>query len=699
MPSQDYLDFELNIEALGNNRLRIRAGSVEAVEVDIPGTFADDIKRIFGILDGSQKVSRAERDRIARIFGEKLFGLVFPDQILAAYRASLQFPGEAGLRIKLLLENAGSLADLPWELLRDPRNDYLALSRLTPVLRDPHVSAVNPPVEMSLPLRVLVLIASPADQPRLEAEDEWNALLEATAEARGRGLLELERLDSPQLAALQRKLRVGVNYQVFHFVGYSAIDEQSHSGVLAFEAARNRTAVAVSGEALARELYEEHNVRLVILDAYQDTHQNLKDAIDNLATGIVARGIPAVVAMQVPISDEAKKIFAQEFYGALSEGYPIEAAAAGARTTMSSTLNNLEWATPALYFHARTGYLFPKRRVAPVRASVGGLRERLPVWGPLALLTIIILAVLIGRLIAGFSPSASNVDLDLLSSIPYPLHVPPGQPVTITLHIQNHGSADSGRFVWEWFRSYDDNNPDANKPTITKEITNLGPGGDMYDLSSLVLPGWGSFPTKTWVNRDNNPLERKIDNNSKTRSIETTKDPFVVNFSVKPDGNPLEAAKFNGKLYDSWGMIFAPESQSPACAQAVVKLQNVDETNRLITGLPDGLVGSTPNSNNPCANLPVDILLGKPAGQFPIGGAAVDFKPTVAGQYSLEVFDKQNKKLTTEPLTVVRADQLNAEQLTLSVTGTPDLTDTKLVFRAPENGQVIILRVTFTVAP
>src|SRR5258706_3281200 len=140
MASLDYLNFELNIEALAGNQIRVSVNDspVGSVSVDVANPFtADEIAHVIGALDRSIEISQAERLRVGRAFGEKLFNTIFFGQVFAAYLASQERAGAAGLRIRLGLENAGALADVPWELLRDPRTDYLVLSRQTALVRYP----------------------------------------------------------------------------------------------------------------------------------------------------------------------------------------------------------------------------------------------------------------------------------------------------------------------------------------------------------------------------------------------------------------------------------------------------------------------------------------------------------------------------------------------------------------------------------
>src|SRR5258708_33161083 len=140
MATQDYLDFELNVEALDNNRLRITVSNspVGSVSVEVVNPFTlDEIARVIGLLEGSTQAPRAELNQSIRAFGEKLFNTVFSGQVYAAYLASQERAGDSGLRIRLGLEDAGPLQDFPWEFLRDPRNDYLVLLRQTAVVRLP----------------------------------------------------------------------------------------------------------------------------------------------------------------------------------------------------------------------------------------------------------------------------------------------------------------------------------------------------------------------------------------------------------------------------------------------------------------------------------------------------------------------------------------------------------------------------------
>ena len=71
------------------------------------------------------------------------------------------------------------------------------------------------------------------------------------------------------------------------------------------------------------------------------------------------REIPAVIAMQFEISDEAAIVFAEGFYSSLANGSPVDAAVAAARLAMFARRNDdIEWGTPALYMRVPDGRIF-----------------------------------------------------------------------------------------------------------------------------------------------------------------------------------------------------------------------------------------------------------------------------------------------------------------------------------------------------
>jgi hypothetical protein len=62
--------------------------------------------------------------------------------------------------------------------------------------------------------------------------------------------------------------------------------------------------------------------------------------------------------MQFAITDDAAIIFAREYYRAIADGYPVDAAFGEARKAVYLDDNEMEWATPVLFMRAPDGALW-----------------------------------------------------------------------------------------------------------------------------------------------------------------------------------------------------------------------------------------------------------------------------------------------------------------------------------------------------
>jgi hypothetical protein len=77
-----------------------------------------------------------------------------------------------------------------------------------------------------------------------------------------------------------------------------------------------------------------------------------------LAQGFLRQGVPAVVAMQASITDDAALIFTRYFYRDLIETGTVDASLTEARLRMQGNGHPIEWGTPVLYMRALSGQLF-----------------------------------------------------------------------------------------------------------------------------------------------------------------------------------------------------------------------------------------------------------------------------------------------------------------------------------------------------
>src|SRR5262249_39122220 len=158
-----------------------------------------------------------------------------------------------------------------------------------------------------------------------------------------RGLVMLERIPAT-LAALQQQLRRN-SYHILHFIGHGGFDERTQDGVLLFED-EGRENDRGSGPGLGTLLPDHPSTRFVMLKACQGARGSRTDPFAGTAQSLVQQGLPAVIAMQFEVSDEAAIALAREFYSAVADSYPVDAALAEARKALFAAGNRVEWGTP-----------------------------------------------------------------------------------------------------------------------------------------------------------------------------------------------------------------------------------------------------------------------------------------------------------------------------------------------------------------
>ena len=375
MADISYQDFDLLIERVeGGYRARAQVGDRQGkrdflLPADLPvmgalvGRFAG---RGVALDAGGQPPAvdpaLADPDRVGpqplATFGTSLYRAIFDDEIRDALKTALdRFVGpSAGLRIRLRLD-APELVGVAWEVLCDPASmRFPALSEKTPLIRYLDLADPRAPLPVSMPLRVLVLIASPEGVPHLEVETEWAKLTQALRAPIDAGKVQLERVDPPTLQELRSRLLSG-EYHVFHFIGHGKFDPNGGEGFLLFEDPGRRFAL-VSGDDLGTWFADHFPLRLAVLNSCEGGETSQIDPFAGVAQRLVQQGIPAVVAMQCAISDDAAITFSEGFYQALATGRPLEAAVATGRKAIRTDVSLVEWATPVLYSRLPDGSLF-----------------------------------------------------------------------------------------------------------------------------------------------------------------------------------------------------------------------------------------------------------------------------------------------------------------------------------------------------
>ncbi|MEJ7562000.1 MAG: CHAT domain-containing protein [Ilumatobacteraceae bacterium] len=293
---------------------------------------------------GSDEPPALDAEQIGTLLGSALLSGGIGDSYERA-RMAAEANGR-GLRLSLSLANAPALLSVPWEFLyRRPR--FLASQRHTPLVRWLDSGMLAPPPAIEASVRILGVVASPHDLAPLDVDAERRRVAQAVAKVRDLGRVELDWLEPATPRRLREALRDD-SYHILHYVGHSDFTAAG-DGVLYLEDAQG-AAAEVDSTALANLLSDQGRLRLVVLNSCEGARTTLNDPYAGVATTLIQLGVPAVVGMQFPISDDVAILFAEELYtNLIGRQDPIDAAVAEARKAIYIELDKVEWATPVLF--------------------------------------------------------------------------------------------------------------------------------------------------------------------------------------------------------------------------------------------------------------------------------------------------------------------------------------------------------------
>ncbi|HWN41739.1 MAG TPA: SUMF1/EgtB/PvdO family nonheme iron enzyme [Thermoanaerobaculia bacterium] len=338
-----HTDFHLSI---GLDEVRARCAGIEAqAEVQL-SQFEGEMEELARALRNDPGGQIKGTDLGRRLYEAIFVGPV--GELIAPHH-----PGRGtkrGLRLRLELDR--KVSGWLWELLQT-RGSFLAMSVKTPVVRDLDGNPF-PVLRTAWPIRVLVVVPNLSGSPSLDAGQEVADIRKALGWRERLGLVKVEKLEPPTLAALKKRLDRG-RFHVLHFIGHGSLVQEQ--GALLFEDA-NGERDWVDGERLGGVIGDDESLRLVILNACDSAHNSRDDLFTGVAQSLAERRIPAVIGMQSPVWDDMALAFSRRFYDALARRRPVDWAVARGRQEILATGKGLNWAIPVLFLSSSDGRLF-----------------------------------------------------------------------------------------------------------------------------------------------------------------------------------------------------------------------------------------------------------------------------------------------------------------------------------------------------
>jgi len=396
MVSANYEDFELEIGSdptAGNGAQQyygrvIKSPGGEVSKCEVKFWFAEPgvLPRLRGELenavleiDDKNRQGPATRgERVLRDFGREAFRSVITNapKIQKIYERSKGVAKD--LRIKLRIE-AAELAGLPWEYLYEEDEIPNFVSLRLPIVRYLETAGEAKRMGVKGPLRILGMIADPAtgEWPKLNVVNERNRINKGIDKIQRKGQVDFQWVPGGTGKDLMKKLLEG-NWHVFHFIGHGGVEEINPTdGASSIDERGFVVMVDEDGKPVKKFASDlatmltgaRKSLRLIVLNCCESARINIGDRFGNPAIALMKTGwLPAVVAMQFPITDRAAVSMSEGFYEALANNSPIDDAVTVARRFMLDN-SRVEWGIPVLYMRSSDGRIFDVDNAQPGAAD------------------------------------------------------------------------------------------------------------------------------------------------------------------------------------------------------------------------------------------------------------------------------------------------------------------------------------------
>jgi tetratricopeptide (TPR) repeat protein len=377
----EYHDFELEISSDSADGVPrqyfahvIRSPAGEASRSPVQFRFSKDLARVradlesavLGINGNGIAGLASPSEQMLREFGKEVFRSIFVNtKSISNLYAQCK---RKDLRIKLRISSP-DLAALPWEYLYEEDEVISYLSLRLPLVRYLETAGAAEAMGVRGPLRILGMISAPVtdEWPKLEVARERERIDKGIDKLQREGRVVFEWVDGGTGKDLMAKLLEG-DWHIFHFIGHGGVEPQSQnnlegnsfdqSGFIVMVDEDGRPAKKFASDLAIMLGDARKSLRLVVLNCCESAKINVGEKFGNPAIGLMLGGwLPAVVAMQFPISDGAAIEMSEGFYRALANNSPVDDAIKTARKFIQMK-SKVEFGIPVLYMRSPDGKIF-----------------------------------------------------------------------------------------------------------------------------------------------------------------------------------------------------------------------------------------------------------------------------------------------------------------------------------------------------
>jgi tetratricopeptide (TPR) repeat protein len=242
------------------------------------------------------------------------------------------------------------------------------------------------------PLCILGMISDPGtdEWPKLEVVKERERISKGIDRLQRDGQVIFEWVTGGNAKDLMYKLQER-DWHIFHFIGHGGVEPKSPTAPEGNSYDQSGFIVMVNEDGTPAKKFAsdlaimlggaKKSLRLVVLNCCDSAKINVGEKFGNPAIGLMRAGwLPAVVAMQFPITDGAAIGMSGGFYNALANNAPIDDAITTARKFIQ-VQSKVEFGIPVLYMRSTDGKIFqvdnPRPAVGTATTDVNQTKEAL----------------------------------------------------------------------------------------------------------------------------------------------------------------------------------------------------------------------------------------------------------------------------------------------------------------------------------
>jgi hypothetical protein len=247
-----------------------------------------------------------------------------------------------------VLSTASGLDDIPWEWLNDGSEALLAAMDSVRFVRLVPTLYASPPLTVSPPIRVLIILTNPKDERLLDASTEVDVITQGLQNGQE---YEVRHLLEPRLDALQRELERSPH--IIHYVGHSGLSRATGNLILHDE--RDGTRWLPAAE-IARLL--PASVRLICLSTCVTAENYQTGGLAKFAHCPPEIPLPTTIVNQYALGPAEAARFWQRFYPALfrHDGNVVEAFHEARMATYQVAPDVWSWASFSLVVRDAVGH-------------------------------------------------------------------------------------------------------------------------------------------------------------------------------------------------------------------------------------------------------------------------------------------------------------------------------------------------------